>query len=60
MNDPARLVAIAEAYELRTMKLDKREIQALLAFLHALTDPGALDMRKDVPMSVPSGLPVRE
>lgn len=60
MNDPARLVAIAEANELRTMKLDKREIQALLAFLHALTDPGALDMRKDVPMSVPSGLPVRE
>ena len=36
------------------------EIRDLIVFLHALTDPAALDMRKDVPLNVPSGLPVWE
>jgi hypothetical protein len=35
-------------------------VQLLLAFLHALTDPAALDLRAEVPPSVPSGLPIRD
>lgn len=58
MRDPVRRNAIADANELDPVALSEKEIQALLAFLHALTDPDALDMRKDVPASVPSGLPL--
>ena len=60
MNDPVRRNAIAEANELEPVVLKEKEIQDLIAFLHALTDPAALDMRRDVPLSVPSGLPVRD
>ncbi len=38
--------------------LTDREVSQLVAFLHALTDPAALDLRHDIPASVPSGLPV--
>jgi cytochrome c peroxidase len=57
-NDPDRLEAIAAANESLPIDLGAREVQDLLAFLHALTDPASLDMRADVPPSVPSGLPV--
>lgn len=60
MGDPVRKAAIAASNELRPVKLSKREIQALLEFLHALTDPAAMDMRRDVPAGVPSGLPVHD
>jgi cytochrome c peroxidase len=51
---------------LRTMDLQVRparafsdtEIQQLLAFLHALTAPSLIDQSRDIPASVPSGLPV--
>ena len=58
MNDAARRQAIAESCEIRPIALKERDTQALLAFLHALTDPAVLDMRNDVPADVPSGLPV--
>jgi cytochrome c peroxidase len=58
MNDEHRRNAIADANELDPARLKEKDIQALLAFLHALTDPAALDMRGDVPDTVPSGLPV--
>ena len=60
IDDAARLDEIAEANQLHNVTLKEREMHALLSFLHALTDPAALDMRGDVPMQVPSGLPVRE
>ena len=60
MNDEVRRSAIAEACELKPSKLRERDIHALMAFLEALTDPAALDMRADVPSSVPSGLPLAE
>jgi cytochrome c peroxidase len=60
MNDPARVAAIAAANELAPVSLKDSEVDALVAFLHALTDPAALDMRRDVPMAVPSGLPLAE
>ena len=58
MNDPSVVAAIAQANELSPTKLGKREISQLIDFLHALTDPAMLDMRGDVPRSLPSGLPL--
>jgi cytochrome c peroxidase len=58
MADEDRRNAIADANELDPVWLTETEIQALLAFLLALTDPGALDMRASVPRNVPSSLPV--
>ena len=58
MNDPSVLAAIAQANELVAVELKEREISQLIDFLHALTDPAMLDMRGDVPRSLPSGLPL--
>jgi len=59
-NDWEARNAIAAANELSPIHLNKNQITALLAFLHALTDPGSIDLRNDVPKSVPSGLPLAE
>ena len=56
MNDRAVLAAIAGANELPPIDLSEREIEHLIDFLHALTDPAVLDLRADVPGSLPSGL----
>ena len=40
--------------------LSDAEVNELLTFLEALTDPAAVDLRADVPSSVPSGLPVAD
>lgn len=56
MSDPAVVSAIARANELPAMKLKKKEIRQLIDFLDALTDPDMLDLRTDVPRSVPSGM----
>jgi cytochrome c peroxidase len=46
---------------LRTpMALTEAEIDDLIAFLHALTDPASLNLSGDVPDRVPSGLPVAD
>ena len=58
MNDPSVLAAIAQANELVAVELKEREISQLIDFLHAITDPAMLDMRGDVPRSLPSGLPL--
>lgn len=60
MNDENRRSAIAAANELQPTALREKEVDALIAFLQALTDPAALDMRSDVPSSLPSGLPLAE
>ncbi|MDH5515898.1 MAG: cytochrome-c peroxidase [Gammaproteobacteria bacterium] len=60
MNDPARLASIADASELGRTRLRPAELHNLLDFLHALTDPASLDLRNDVPFTVPSGLPVAD
>ena len=60
MHDKSRLAAIADANELGRLKLHQREFMDLLEFLQALTDPAALDLRGDIPMTVPSGLPVAD
>ena len=56
MNAPSVLAAIAKANELSAVELKEREVSQLIDFLHALTDPAMLDMRGDVPRSLPSGL----
>lgn len=40
--------------------LTDEEIDELVAFLHALTDPASLNLLGDIPPTVPSGLPVRD
>ena len=52
--------AIAAANELEPVELDDHEVDCLVAFLNALTDPSSLDLAAVVPESVPSGLPVTD
>jgi cytochrome c peroxidase len=57
MDDPYRVQAIAAQSELqKPMNYRPDEINQIIDFLNALTDPGSADNRDDVPMSVPSGL----
>ncbi len=60
MADASVLASIAQANELPPVQLSDREMDQLVEFLHSLTDPAMLDMRADVPVSLPSGLPVAE
>ena len=60
MSDPQVVASIAAATELPPVSLTEREIGQLVDFLHALTDPAMLDLRRDVPASVPSGLPIAD
>jgi cytochrome c peroxidase len=55
MQDAARIAAIAAASELAPVDLSETDIANLLAFLHALTDPDAHDLRVDIPEGVPGG-----
>lgn len=56
--DPASRAALAAACELKPVALRRSEVDSLIAFLHALTDPDSLDARMTVPRYVPSGLPL--
>lgn len=58
MNDPERVAFIALHNELEPLTYTEQEVDRIIDFLHALTDPGSIDLRNDVPGSVPSGLPV--
>jgi cytochrome c peroxidase len=60
MNTEARVAAIADANELAPLELSEKKIADLIEFLHALTDPAAIDLRNDMPASVPSGLPLAD
>jgi cytochrome c peroxidase len=60
MDDPSRVADIAAAGELRPMSYTDREVDHIIDFLNALTDANSLDLRRDVPASVPSGLPLAE
>lgn len=56
MNSPDLVDNIKNANELNVTNLSEEEISHLMSFLHALTDPGSVDIRADVPRSLPSGL----
>jgi cytochrome c peroxidase len=55
MNDSARRYRIAAASEISPASLSERDIDDLIEFLHALTDPASVDLRSDVPSYLPSG-----
>lgn len=59
-DDPVRRGNIAAANELAPVDLTDTQINNLIQFLHALTDQSSIDLRADVPQSVPSGLTVVE
>ena len=58
MSDPDRVAHIADHNELEPMLYTSGEIDRVIDFLHALTDRNSPDPQFDIPMSVPSGLPV--
>jgi len=60
MNDAARLSEIAGANELDLLPLSEDQIDLLIDFLNALTDPGMVDIRADTPFALPSGLPLAD
>lgn len=59
LSDAAEMKAIAKANSLPPVTLSDSEIEALIAFLNALTDELSLAGRLGVPETVPSGLPVQ-
>ena len=59
-DDPLRVDIIADSSELAPFTLTDQEVSDLLDFLHALTDPAGIDLRGDVPRSLPSGLTLVE
>ena len=58
--DPAVMFAVAASCDLKPVQVSDAEVDDLVAFLHALTDPSSIDLRSDVPSSVPSGLPLAD
>jgi cytochrome c peroxidase len=59
-DDANRVAEIADANELPAIQLKRKEIHYLIDFLNALTDLSSIDLRDDVPKSVPSGLTLAE
>lgn len=55
-DDPAETAALLAANEGAAVTLSEAEVDALLAFLEALTDPASLAGRLGMPQRVPSGL----
>ena len=49
---------LANRSEIRSIDLSDEEVDQIIEFLHCLTDPRSLNMLKDIPSRVPSGLPV--
>lgn len=60
MDDTQRTQPIAEANELGAIQLKDKHIRNLIDFLNALTDPAAIDIRRNTPSRVPSGLSVKD
>lgn len=51
---------IANASEIIKLNYSKEDIDKIMEFLYALTDPASLDIRDLAPKSVPSGLPIAD
>ena len=58
MEDDQAVQAIADRVEIMPLELSANEINDLVSFLHALTDASSLNVLSQIPLSVPSGLPV--
>ncbi len=60
LDDATVMNAIAAANELGPRELTESDINRLMDFLWALTDPTSTDLRHTVPEAVPSGLPLAD
>jgi hypothetical protein len=63
LNDPATLQAMLQTLDSTVREpapLTDGEVDDIVTFLRALTDPAATDLGAVVPSSVPSGLPIGE
>jgi cytochrome c peroxidase len=60
MDNNKRVNYIATFNELQSVPYTDEEVDRIIDFLEALTDPGSLDLRRDQPLTVPSGLPVTD
>jgi cytochrome c peroxidase len=58
MENNAAVQAIADRVQIMPLELSADEINDLVSFLHALTDASSLNVLSQIPLSVPSGLPV--
>ena len=61
-NDEDTINAILDNLDLalrEPLNLNQQEIQDLIAFLKALTDPSIANLAKEIPSEVPSGLPLK-
>lgn len=56
LEDTEVMAAVEAACDLEPVFLSEQEIDQLMDFLWALTDPTSVDLRDDVPEGVPSGL----
>lgn len=55
MNNPEIVAEIAAANERIPVKLRNGQVADLMEFLRALTDPASIDLRGNIPWTVPSG-----
>ncbi len=62
MDDPAIVDFIADHNELVPFTYSAEDVDRIIDFLNALTDPGTSDLRsdQDVVYGVPSGLPLAD
>lgn len=60
MDEPAVLDEIANASEIRHLNYSHQDIDRIMEFLHALTDPASLDLRSHTPKHLPSDLPLAD
>lgn len=60
MDDPDRVLYIEEHNELPPFTYTDKDVDLIIEFLHALTDPSSIDLRSDQPFTVPSGLPLAD
>jgi len=60
MNDTYSRNALLSNLDIQNVNLTETQIDRLLDFLDAVTDRTSIDLRTDVPTSLPSGLPVFE
>ena len=54
MDNPDLISNLLKSNELETIDLTNLEIEQLIAFLHSLTDPRALNITRDIPVRLPS------
>ncbi len=60
MNDTLSRNALLSNLDIANVSLTETQIDRLMDFMDAVTDRSSIDLRTDVPTSVPSGLPVFE